>query len=117
MRVVDRLALREATWHELDALLAHLEARRLRRAAAKEVLRLGELYRAACTDLMLAEAHDLPRDTVGDLHGLVGRGHNAVYRAKGFRFADWGSTLFGTVPRRLRADPCLRLSALVFYGA
>ena len=80
------------------------------------MLRLGELYRAACTDLMLAEAHDLPRDTVAYLHGLVGRAHNAVYRGKGFRFSDWGATLFGEVPRRLRTDPALRLAALVFWG-
>jgi uncharacterized membrane protein SpoIIM required for sporulation len=39
-----------------------------------------------------------------------------VYRAKGFRFSDWGATLFGTVPRRLRSDPALRLAALVFWG-
>lgn len=116
MRVADRLAQRENSWRELDLLLAHLDSQPLRRATAAEVLRLGELYRAACTDLMLAEAHDLPRDTVTYLHGLVGRAHNAVYRAKGFRFSDWGAVLFGEVPRRLRADPALRLSALVFWG-
>jgi uncharacterized membrane protein SpoIIM required for sporulation len=116
MRVADRLAQREASWRELDRLLAKLDAQPMRRANAAEVLRLGELYRSACTDLMLAEAHDLPRDTVGYLHTLVGRAHNAVYRAKGFRFADWGSTLFGTVPRQIRSDPAVRLAALVFWG-
>jgi hypothetical protein len=80
------------------------------------VIRLGELYRAACADLMLAEAHDLPRDTVAYLHALVARAHNTVYRARGFRFATWAGELFHTVPRRLRSDPALRLSALVFYG-
>jgi uncharacterized membrane protein SpoIIM required for sporulation len=116
LRVADRLAQREASWRELDQLLARLDARPMRRAGTGEVLRLGELYRAACTDLMLAEAHDLPRDTITYLHGLVGRAHNAVYRAKGFRFTDWGATLFGTVPRLLRSDPALRLAALVFWG-
>ncbi len=117
MRVADRLAQRESTWRELDHLLARLDAQPLRRATSAEVLRLGELYRAACTDLMLAEAHDMPRDTVNYLHGLVGRAHNAVYRGKGFRFSDWGAILFGEVPRRLRTDPTLRLAALVFWGA
>jgi uncharacterized membrane protein SpoIIM required for sporulation len=116
LRVADRLAQREATWRELDKLLLRLDARPMRRASTGDVLRLGELYRAACTDLMLAEAHDLPRDTITYLHGLVGRAHNAVYRAKGFRFTDWGSSLFGTVPRRLRTDPALRLAALAFWG-
>jgi uncharacterized membrane protein SpoIIM required for sporulation len=143
MRVIDRLARRETTWRELDGLLGRLERARLRRGAAApppevvwvededapkrpalpagkpgaaDVIRLGELYRAACADLMLAEAHDLPRDTVAYLHALVARAHNAVYRARGFRFAAWAGELFHTVPRRLRSDPTLRLSALVFYG-
>jgi uncharacterized membrane protein SpoIIM required for sporulation len=121
MRVVDRLAQREASWHELDMLLdapgqagAGAGARRL---TAEQVFRLGELYRAACADLMLAESHDLPRETVGYLHALVGRAHNAIYRARGFQFSDWAADLFGNVPRQLRRDPALRLAAVVFWGA
>jgi uncharacterized membrane protein SpoIIM required for sporulation len=117
MRVADRLAQREASWRELDALLDRLTRRELPTARAAQIVRLGELYRAACTDLMLAEAHDLPRDTVAYLHMLVGRAHNAVYRAQGFRFGDWGGVLFGEVPRQLRTDPALRISALVFFGS
>jgi uncharacterized membrane protein SpoIIM required for sporulation len=117
MRVADRLAQRETTWRELDNLLARLDSSPLRRVDAAELLRLGELYRAACTDLMLAESHDLPRDTVAYLHGLVGRAHNVVYRGKGFRFSDWGAAFFGAVPRRLRTDPAVRLAALVFWGS
>jgi uncharacterized membrane protein SpoIIM required for sporulation len=117
LRVADRLAQREASWKELDALLDLLSRPRLRRATAEQVLRLGELYRAACTDLMLADAHDLPREAVGYLHGLVGRAHNALYRTQGFSFSDWASDLFGTVPRQLRSDPALRLAAVVFWGS
>ncbi|MBX6316535.1 MAG: hypothetical protein IRY99_27020, partial [Isosphaeraceae bacterium] len=137
MRVVDRLARREATWRELDLLLRRLENPLARppkpaevtwvegpRAApaaepktrAEQILRLGELYRASCADLMLAEAYDLPRETVAYLHALVARAHNAVYRARGFRFSRWAWELFVTVPRRLRSDPTLRLAAGVFYG-
>src|SRR4051794_38127929 len=121
MRVVDRLAQREASWRELEALLDELarpETRlRTGRLDAAQVLRLGELYRSACTDLMLAEAHDLPREAVYYLHGLVGRAHNAIYRARGFKFSDWAAELFGTVPRLLRGDPALRLATAVFWGA
>ncbi len=152
MRVVDRLAQREATWQELDALVSRLgglASRRARRGAkpartevvwldesdfvadapkaprrrgrityaSDDVLRLGELYRAACADLMLAEAHDLPRDTVAYLHDLVARAHNVVYRSRGFDFRKWAADLLANVPRRLRADPTLRVSALVFYGS
>jgi uncharacterized membrane protein SpoIIM required for sporulation len=116
MRVVDRLAQREASWRELQALLLRMDGRRLRHVPPADVLRLGELYRAACADLMLAESHDLPRDTVAYLHALVGRAHNAVYRARGFRLADWAGVILGEVPRRLRADPALRLAAVWFWG-
>ena len=117
MRVADRLAQREQSWRELDALLQKLSAQPMRRAGTADVLRLGELYRSACTDLMLAESHDLPRDTVMYLHGLVGRAHNAVYRGTGFRFADWGVALFGEVPRQLRVDPAFRIAMFTFWGA
>ena len=116
MRVVDRLADREAGWRELQLLLFRIGTTRKSQLAPAEILRLGELYRAACADLMLAEAHDLPGDTVAYLHALVGRAHNAVYRSRGFRWSDWAALIFDEVPRRLRADPLLRVAGLVFWG-
>jgi uncharacterized membrane protein SpoIIM required for sporulation len=65
---------------------------------------------------MLAESHDLPRETVSALHALVGRAHNAVYRARRFQFAKWAGAVIHDLPRRLRGDRCLWLSALLFYG-
>ena len=116
MRVAERLEQRESAWQELDFLIARVGEGRFR-PTAPQVLRLGELYRAACADLMLAEDHDLPRQTVAYLHALVGRAHNLIYRASGFNFRDWGVSLFQTAPRRLRSDPALRIAALVFWGA
>ena len=116
MRVVDRLTEREAGWRELQLLLNRIGTIRARNLPPTEILRLGELYRAACADLMLAEAHDLPGDTVAYLHALVGRAHNAVYRSQGFRWSDWAAMIFDEVPRRLRADPLLRVAAMVFWG-
>jgi uncharacterized membrane protein SpoIIM required for sporulation len=147
MRVIDRLAKREATWRELDLLLNRLDGRRAGRKprrnanprrddvwiiaddgtdptpsedrrnslGAAEVIRLGELYRAACADLMLAEAYDLPRETIQYLHALVGRAHNALYRSRGFNLRKWAAELFGSVPRQLRRDPYLKASAALFY--
>lgn len=123
MRVAQRLADRQAVWRELDELLEEIETRvpgrRRRRhdTAAAEVVRLGELYRAACADLMLADAHDLPRETVAYLHNLVARAHSTVYRSRGFRFTRWVGEVVREVPRRLRADRMLWLSALAFYGS
>jgi uncharacterized membrane protein SpoIIM required for sporulation len=114
MRVAERLAQRESAWRELDLLLVRLADRR--ELPAAEVLRLGELYRSACTDLMLADDHDLPRETVAHLQALVARAHNLVYRASGFQSRDLGRALFYWAPRRLRNDPALRLATLVFWG-
>jgi len=116
MRVAERLEQRESSWRELDLLIGRFSNRRWRRPSSQEVLRLGELYRATCTDLMLAEDHDLPRETVANLHSLVRRAHNVVYCASGFDFRDLGRALFQTAPRRLRSDPALRLAALVFWA-
>ena len=117
MRVAERLKQRESAWQELDILIARMGDKGRRRPTARDVLRLGELYRSACADLMLAEDHDLPRETVAYLHSLVGRGHNLIYSASGFNFRDWGRALFQTAPRRLRSDSALRIAALVFWGA
>jgi uncharacterized membrane protein SpoIIM required for sporulation len=114
MRVAERLARRESAWRELDRLLVHLADRR--KLSAGEALRLGELYRSACTDLMLADDHDLPRETVAHLQALVARAHNLVYRASGFQFRDLGRALFQVAPRSLRHDPALRLATAVFWG-
>jgi uncharacterized membrane protein SpoIIM required for sporulation len=116
MRVADHLAQRESSWRELDILLDRLDRER-RNVGAADLIRFSELYRAACTDLMLAEAYHLPRGTVSYLHGLVGRAHNALYRARGFRIRDWAERLFILVPRRLRSDPAVRISAVVFFGS
>ena len=99
-----------------DHVTDMMNERNAKGISAGDVIRLGELYRAACADLMLAEAHDLPRDTVAYLHALVGRAHNVVYQTKGFRLVDWGALVFDEVPRRLRADPMLRVSMLLFWG-
>ena len=114
MRVADRLTHREASWRELERLVDQMSDRHIRRYRPADVLRMAERYRGVCTDLMLAESYDLPRDTVAYLHGLVGRAHNALYRAQGFRFRDWGRVLFESAPRRLRRDPALGVAAIVF---
>lgn len=116
MRVADRLAQREPAWKELDRLVDRFSRFRLGRVSDVDVLRLGELYREACADLMLAEAYDLPRETVDFLHSLVGRAHSAVYRDSGFRLRDLVHVMFQEAPARLRRDPAIRISAAVFYG-
>lgn len=114
MRVAERLSKREQTWRDLEQLLDSKPGRG--KAAAEWAFRLSELYRSACADLMLAESHDLPRETVAYLHDLVGRAHNRLYPARSFRLSTWSRELFHEVPRRLRGDPTLWLAAICFWG-
>lgn len=78
--------------------------------------RFSALYRAACADLALADAYQLPPDTVHYLHQLVGRAHNQLYRTQTFQIRAWLNELFVRVPRRLFADKCLWLAAIIFWG-
>jgi uncharacterized membrane protein SpoIIM required for sporulation len=116
MNVAERLDQRVVVWKELERSLVLLEDRKLERPSTKEILRLGELYRAACADLMLAESNDLSGETVGYLHALVARAHNAIYRSRGFRPDTWSAMLFSDVPRQLRSDWTLAVAAVAFYG-
>ncbi|HEX4148127.1 MAG TPA: stage II sporulation protein M, partial [Pirellulales bacterium] len=73
-------------------------------------------YRAACADLALADAYQLPPATVDYLHQLVGRAHNQMYRGRGFNFAAWLPEMLRALPRRLLHDNSLRLAFIIFWG-
>lgn len=116
MKVSDLLDSRSSSWQELERLCARLEGPLRRRAPAATVTRFALLYRCACADLALADAYQLPPDTIHYLHQLVGRAHNQLYRSRTFRFTLWFRELFVTVPRRLYGDRCLWLAFGVFWG-
>ncbi len=56
--------------------------------------RFSALYRAACADLALADAYQLPAETVRYLHQLVGRAHKQLYRSRSFNMSTWLTQLF-----------------------
>ena len=116
MKVSELLESRRVNWRELEQLCALLEGRSRRRVPAGTAARFSVLYRAACADLALADAYQLPPDTVQYLHQLVGRAHNQLYRSRSFNVSGWVDRLFVEVPRRLFADNCLRLAFCVFWG-
>ncbi|HYW81602.1 MAG TPA: stage II sporulation protein M, partial [Thermoguttaceae bacterium] len=105
-----------ANWQELDHLCDRMEGRSGRKIPAATISRFTTLYRAACADLALADAYQLPSDTVRYLHQLVGRAHNQLYRSRTFNLQSWSHQLFVTVPRRLFDDNCLRLAFCIFWG-
>ena len=78
--------------------------------------RFAALYRAACADLALADAYQLPPNTVQYLHRLVGKAHNQFYRARKFNFPAWKRILLEEVPRRIFHDRCVQLAFVLFWG-
>jgi uncharacterized membrane protein SpoIIM required for sporulation len=116
MKVVDLLESRQPQWQELERICVQLEGWRRRKTPAATLLRFSSLYRAACADLALADAYQLPPATIGYLNRLVGRAHNQLYRSQALNFRSWFHELFVVVPRRLMADRCLWLAMAIFWG-
>jgi uncharacterized membrane protein SpoIIM required for sporulation len=116
MKTAELLESRRANWTALEHLCDELESRRQRRLPAELVARFAALYRAACADLALSDAYQLPAATVHYLHQLVGRAHNQLYRSRRFQLSEWRETLFRELPRRLFADGTLWLATLLFWG-
>ncbi len=123
MNVAIILEKRRAQWGELESLCDAMEARgrtdKTRQAhhqGAAGVSRFSTLYRAACADLALADAYQLPPGTVTYLHRLVGRAHNQLYRANQFDPSRWSEVLFREAPQQIFADPCVRIATLLFFG-
>jgi uncharacterized membrane protein SpoIIM required for sporulation len=116
MKVSELLNRRREQWRDLEGLCAALERHRLRKLGGAGVSRFASLYRAACADLALADAYQLPPETVQYLHQLVGRAHNQLYRSQTFRWREWGHEMFFALPHRLLRDRALWLAFAVFWG-
>ena len=101
MKVSELLEQRRENWSELEQLCAQMENQRKKGIRAATVSRFASLYRAACADLALADAYQLPPNTVHYLHRLVARAHNQLYRNRTFDYASWWTTLFEDVPRKI----------------
>ena len=99
MKVAEFLKQRRENWQELEQLCVQIESRRTRTLGPAAVDRFAILYRAACADLALADAYQLPPNAVQYLHRLVGRAHNQLYRSRSFDIASWGHSLLVEVPQ------------------
>jgi uncharacterized membrane protein SpoIIM required for sporulation len=120
MNVASLLDKRRVQWAELENLCDAMEARgRTEKAGqygAQGISRFSTLYRAACADLALADAYQLPPGTVTYLHRLVARAHNQLYRANKFEPNRWTDVVFREAPQQIFADPCVRIATIVFFG-
>ena len=123
MNVARLLEKRRVQWAELEELCDSMETRGrtnktsiVEHKGAPGVSRFSTLYRAACADLALADSYQLPPGTVTYLHRLVARAHNQLYRANKFEPSRWSEVIFYEAPQRIFADPCVRLTAIIFFG-
>ena len=123
MNVAALLEKRRDQWDELERLCDVMENRGrtdsaggVNHGGAQGVSRFSALYRAACADLALADAYQLPPNTVTYLHQLVARAHNQLYRANKFEPSRWTDVVFHEAPQQIFADPCVRVAAMVFFG-
>ncbi len=81
-----------------------------------QVARFSALYRAACTDLSMAEQYQLPPATVEYLHRLVGRAHSQLYRTQRLPLSRWIDYITSVIPHAVFRDPCVAIAAIVFFG-
>ncbi len=81
---------------------------------AETLSRFAALYRAACADLALADAYQLPPNTVNYLHRLVARANNQLYRGRGFDSAAWFRLLMIETPQRIFNDRCVQFCFVIF---
>lgn len=123
MNVANLLEKRKKQWTELEQLCDSMETRgrtdktkQKHHRGAAGISRFATLYRAACADLALADAYQLPPATVGYLHRLVARAHNQLYRASKFDPSQWVDVIFREAPQLIYRDPCVRIATLVFFG-
>jgi uncharacterized membrane protein SpoIIM required for sporulation len=72
-------AEREASWRELEALVATVERRGFGALEPAALARLPALYRAALSSLSVARAISLDRNVLEYLESLCGRAYLAVY--------------------------------------
>lgn len=141
MKVSELLEARRRNWQELEALCDQVQSGATRRtlnpfavltparrqaATAQRLkqrnltpvsfVRFSALYRSACADLALADAYQLPPNTVQYLHRLVGRAHNQLYRSRLFQWDRWAEILLHKVPYTVFHDRCVQFAFLLFWG-
>jgi hypothetical protein len=103
---------REASWRELDALVARMERRSGVALEPSELMRLPTLYRAALSSLSVARAISLDRSLLAYLENLANRAYFQIYGPR----ASLGEVL-GTFFARSWPAVVLRWSSIAIRRA
>lgn len=113
MKVAKLLKNREANWAELDSLCEQVRSVGGIKNP-EQANRFSALYRAACADLALADAYQLPPQKIEYLQALVARAHNRLYRSKKFQWGKWAEVILFRTPQLIFADKCVHLAFAIW---
>ncbi len=117
MTLEEFLSNRHRDWERLTQLLKRAETGRLSALSENELVELGALYRAATSDLAMAQ-RDLPTHALTlYLNQLVGRAHPVIYRGEPLIFRRVRDFYLRDFPRLYRElAPFILASTLLFFG-
>ena len=113
MKSVDFRREREATWGELEALIAFADDKGLRALGADALARLPHLYRATLSSLSVARSISLDRALVEYLENLVGRAYFVVYGTRQHVRRQLSDFFLWRLPSTVRRAKWHLLAALV----
>jgi uncharacterized membrane protein SpoIIM required for sporulation len=117
MKIAELLEKRRQGWLELERMCDSLQSLTYPFAnKGSLVSRFSSLYRAACTDLAMAEQYQLPPASVEYLHRLVGRAHSQLYRSGRVGPERWLHYMAKIAPQSIFRDPCVKVAFVVFFG-
>ncbi len=94
---------REASWRELETLVAQAERGRGRALPPSDLMRLPALYRAALSSLSVARAISLDRNLVLYLESLAARAYFYVYGTRRGVLASLATFFLHSFPAAVRA--------------
>ncbi len=96
-------AEREASWRELEGLVARMRKGDVAALSPAELARLPSLYRAALSSLSVARAISLDRNVLDYLESLCGRAYLAVYATRRHLREALSDFFVRRFPRAVRA--------------
>jgi uncharacterized membrane protein SpoIIM required for sporulation len=117
MRSVEFRREREATWNELEALIALADKNGLRSLSADQLARLPHLYRATLSSLSVARSISLDQALVHYLENLVGRAYFVVYGTRQAMRRQIADFFAWKLPSTIRAAKWHILVAFVVMAA
>lgn len=117
MKTAELVERRRQGWKELEQMCDLLQSVRFPfYQRGHLVVRFSALYRAACTDLSMADQYQLTPTTIEYLHRLVGRAHSQLYRTHRFASHSWSTYFWDIAPRVIFQDICVKIAFMIFFG-